>query len=338
MPRTARRKKLPRTGDEYSLPAGTAAVANTLGNSAHVNSRFNDLAAEQNLVRPISAGGTGAVTKLGAQQALDLEPGVDIQAYDADLAAIAALGYTSGAYLIKKTAANTWALIALTAAGEALLDDADAAAQRTTLGLVIGTNVQAYDADLAQIAALADPNADRGLFWDDSAGAYAFLEFGAGLTLSGTTLTAGWTFSASTATTSGSSVTITGVPSSATEIEVYFHGVSMTVADPMNVQLTVGGSAVTSGYDSSASSSGANSNSTTGFVIRYTSIGEDVRGIMRLVKTDTGTWASSHGVKSSGNTSAGGGDVTGVGTVDGIRLTRIGTANFDAGSFRIAWR
>lgn len=47
---------------------------------------------------------------------------------------------------------------------------------------------QPLDADLTAIAALADPNADRVLFWDDSAGAYAYLSLAPNLVISGTEL------------------------------------------------------------------------------------------------------------------------------------------------------
>jgi hypothetical protein len=64
------------------------------------------------------------------------------------------------------------------------------AAFKAAFDLETGTDILAYDAGLQQIADLADPNADRLLFWDDSASAYTYLTVGANLSLSGTTLTA----------------------------------------------------------------------------------------------------------------------------------------------------
>lgn len=84
---------------------------------------------------------------------LGLIIGTDVQAYDATLLSIAALG-TAADKLVYTTGVDTWAETALTAAGRAILDDADATAQRATLGLTIGTNVQAFDAELAAIAGL----------------------------------------------------------------------------------------------------------------------------------------------------------------------------------------
>jgi hypothetical protein len=82
----------------------------------------------------IADGGTAASNASDARDNLGLTIGTNIQAYDAGLQSIAGLT-TAANKMIYTTALDTYAVTDLSAAGRALIDDASAGDQRTTLGL-----------------------------------------------------------------------------------------------------------------------------------------------------------------------------------------------------------
>lgn len=138
-------------------------------------------------VTTVAPGDPATVTNVGTSGAaiLDFEipqgdPGDVVGPGSATADRFAAFDGTTGKLI--KDSGSTASTFATAAQGS----KADSALQPAA----IGVSVQAYDADLAAIAGLADPNADRILFWDDSAGAYTFLTLSAGLEISGTTIRA----------------------------------------------------------------------------------------------------------------------------------------------------
>lgn len=89
-----------------------------------------------------SSGNTLSGTNTGDQTAasLGLVIGTNVQAYDAGLLSIASATTAADRFLYT-TALDVYAVGTITTFGRSLVDDADASTARTTLGLVIGTDV-----------------------------------------------------------------------------------------------------------------------------------------------------------------------------------------------------
>ena len=169
----------------------TGANLDKLAKTNHTHGNYQPLDADLTKIAGLSSAdnnfivgsASGWVVESGAtaRTSLGLSIGSNVQAYDAGLASIAGLT-TIADRMLYTTASDAYAVTPLTAAGRALLDDANASAQRTTLGLAIGTDVQAYSAKLGDIAALAVTDGNiivgNGTTWVAESGATARTSLG----------------------------------------------------------------------------------------------------------------------------------------------------------------
>ncbi|KSV70769.1 hypothetical protein N182_05645 [Sinorhizobium sp. GL2] len=116
------------------------------------NTLIDDLTADANAPRPLTAGGTGATSATGARTALGVEIGTNVQAYDAALQSIASQT-TVANQILYTTATDAYATTALTPFSRDLLGDATAAAMKTRLGLAaVASSGSAEDLTTGKLA------------------------------------------------------------------------------------------------------------------------------------------------------------------------------------------
>jgi hypothetical protein len=143
------------------------------------------------------------------------------------------------------------------------------------------------------------------------------------------------------ATTSGTSIDFTGIPSWAKKITVMFNDVSTNGTSPSQIQLGTSSGIDATSYKSTASNqAGTTSTSTTGLLITDSTIiaTATTSGLCVIALLGSNIWVSNSVVvnTTAANLRYSGGVKTLSGTLDRVRITTVnGTDTFDAGSINI---
>ena len=156
-------------------------------------------------------------------------------------------------------------------------------------------------------------------------------------------LTQPLTLGTSQASTSGTSILFSGIPSWVKRITVMFSGMSTSGSSGIQVQLGTASGLVTSGYGGSCAYSGATTGGasfTTGLPLANTS-GSDVRnGAVVITKITGNNWVATtvNGQSNNNYAQFGGGAINLPGTLTQLAVNMVnGSDTFDAGTINILY-
>lgn len=160
-------------------------------------------------------------------------------------------------------------------------------------------------------------------------------------TFTGTTTGSVITSGTAVASTSGTSIDFTGIPSWAKRITVMINQVSSSGSSPFIVQLGTSGGFTTSGYYGSTNTVGVSVASwSSGMAINGAGDAtQQFTGIMTISNVTSNSWvAMTCSSRATGNAQFGGGGVGLSGALTQLRFTTVnGTDTFDAGSINILY-
>ena len=141
------------------------------------------------------------------------------------------------------------------------------------------------------------------------------------------------------ATTSGTSVDFTSIPSTVKRITVMFNGVSTNGSNDYIIQIGDSGGIENTGYVSESSDRGGDATSTEGFILTRTSTSTSAcYGIATICNFSSNSWISSANISITDIVSSSAGSKSLSATLDRIRITTVGgTDTFDAGSVNIMY-
>ena len=147
------------------------------------------------------------------------------------------------------------------------------------------------------------------------------------------------------ASTSGTSIDFTGIPSWVKRITVMFNGVSTSGTSAQQIQIGTSGGIETTGYvgtgtTGATGASPTTTNFTAGFGLNSSSVAaQSQQGIATIALLGSNTWVFSfNGGRDNAVTAQGAGGKTLAGTLDRVRITTAnGTDTFDAGSINILY-